>query len=290
MTATIRDLEAADARNAELRERARTSDRMGSGDVVVDLGARMAERGASIIAAARGQAAPLTETLEQRDARMAAERREARAKSEAKRIEDGWRALRFPIPERLVPMLFAGTLDEHLQRIAPDDSNARHALSTVESWLEPEQPQVLAVIGDMGRGKTLASAYAGLDRVRRRRTVQRLTEPALVTLAHSTTITQGEHFEVACNVDLLIVDELGTALAPPDRCRAALFRLLDARIPNNLRTLLVSNHGADTNARKFTDREAIGEFGKAYGGRLLDRMRDIGVFCVTKGPSLRGRT
>lgn len=229
------------------------------------------------------------ESVEAREERERAERRAVRARSEASRIELGFAALKISLRASVRDAMLAGTLDEELAKLDPDP-RARDALSAVEAWLDDRDAQALALIGDMGRGKTVASAAAALAMIRKRRTVLRVVEPELVTWAHSSTLAHGERLEVALNVDLLIVDELGTALASPERCRGALFRVLDARIPNGLRTLMISNHGADTPARKFTEREAIGAFGEAYGGRFLDRMREIGSFCVVKGPSLRGRS
>ena len=236
----------------------------------------------------RARTTPI-ESVEHREERLRAERRAARTKAEASRVEVGFAATKISLRASVRDALLAGTLDAELAKLEPDP-RARDALSAVEAWLDDRDVQALALIGDMGRGKTVASAHAALEMIRKRRTVLRVVEPELVTWAHSPTITHGERFEVACNVDLLIVDELGTALGSAERSRAALFRVLDARIPNGLRTLMISNHGADTPARKFTEREAIGAFGEAYGGRFLDRMREIGTFCVVKGPSLRGRS
>jgi len=278
------------ARGAALRENAARRDRLGSGDVQLDLVRLAVKRGVdpSEADAARTR---VVESVDVREARQREQRSIARAKAEADRRDLAFNALKISITSRVREALFAGTLDDELQRIAPDDPLARHALTSVETWLDQSEVQVLVVLGDMGRGKTVASAVAAFDAIKRRRSVARFAESELVTYAHSPTITHGDRFDVACNVELLIVEELGMSLATPDRVRAALFRALDARIPNGLRTLLISNHGADTAEKKHVgDRQAIEAFGAAYGGRFLDRMREIGSFCVVKGPSLRGRS
>lgn len=187
---------------------------------------------------------------------------ERRRVADCKRIERGLRELALPVRGELVPDIASGRV------------KATRATAEVARWLGSPQ-RVLVLVGDMGVGKTIASALAVAAWIRRRKTCAYLREPALVRWWHASTLAQEARVEALRNVDLLVIDEMGTsATRDAERSRDAIFGMLDDRIGAERRTILVGNLQPDDLAR--------------YGARFADRLAEVATVAHVVGPSLRG--
>ena len=150
------------------------------------------------------------------------------------------------------------------------------ATRAAASWMRDSQRRTLVLLGPMGIGKTIAAALVGVAFARRRQSVGYLREPMLMRLAHSSTLAHEAKLERLRDVDLLIVDELGTTLSGQgERARDAVFGMIDDRISGG-RTILIGNLTPE-------------DLGKTYGARFLDRLREVGVVEHLEGESMRGR-
>jgi len=180
---------------------------------------------------------------------------------------------------RLVPIPRAHQ-DAVIAHCAPGRGDAvlerTDALVAVARWHRPESASrsVLALLGDMGTGKTTAAMVAALRALQRGESVVYVKEPTLLRWRRY--VSQAPHVERLMSAGLVIVDELGTADArDADQARTAVLEVVDDRLAVG-RTMLLGNLA----------REA---FGARYDARLADRMREVGLVIECRGASMRGR-
>lgn len=150
------------------------------------------------------------------------------------------------------------------------------ALVVTARWHQSESAgrTVLALLGDMGTGKTTAAMVAALRALQIGETVAYVKEPTLLRWRRY--VSQTSQLERAMSVGLLIVDELGTAeTRDAEQARAAVLEVVDDRLSVG-RTMLIGN----------LSRQA---FGSRYDARLADRMREVGIIAECRGASMRGR-
>lgn len=189
-----------------------------------------------------------------------AERRRA---AERDRIVKQVRDLAMPVQAELIPQL-----------VLADCMRTRSTHEAAE-WMRSTS-RVLVLIGDVGVGKTVAACLCAVAYARRRKTTAYVREPTLVRWWHSTTLAHEQRVQHMREVDLLIVDELGTTLTrEAERARDAVFGMLDDRIAERRATIFAGNLAPDRLAT-------------AYGARFLDRLREVGRVAHVTGPSLRG--
>lgn len=187
-----------------------------------------------------------------------------RAESEAARITKAVSDLRMSVRPELVPDLVAGKCLR------------TQATTEAAAWMRSDR-RVLALVGDVGVGKTVAACLVACAYVRRRKTVAYLREPQLVRWSHSSTLAHEAQVERLRDVDLLIIDEIGTTLSRDgERTRDAMFGMIDSRIGGEGRTVIIGN---------LTEKQLA----ESYGVRFLDRLREIGMVVHATGESLRGR-
>ena len=200
------------------------------------------------------------ELPEVRKARLAEERRE----SDYRRVSEYVRALKLPV---------RGELLEDVVRGKWQETSARAA---VAAWLRGDM-RVLALLGDIGTGKTTAISRAACVFAHARRSVAYIREPELVKLSQQRTIVAEERMERLRDVDLLIVDELGTTLTRDgEAAQDAIASMVDHRIAGVCRTALLGNFASAT------------ALAKAYGQRFADRLSEIGTVAEIAGTSMRG--
>jgi len=150
------------------------------------------------------------------------------------------------------------------------------ALVVTARWHAPDSAgrTVLALLGDMGTGKTTAAMVAALRALQRGESVAYVKEPTLLRWRRY--VSQSAQIERAMSVGLLIIDELGTAEArDTEQARAVILEVVDDRLSVG-RTMLIGN----------LSRAA---FGARYDARLADRMREVGIVAECRGASMRGR-
>jgi len=189
---------------------------------------------------------------------------ERRRQAECKRIEARLRELAMPVRGEMLPAIAAG-------KVRPTEAT-RH----VSRWLASPH-RVLVLVGDMGVGKTIASALGVAAWVRRRKTVAYLREPALVRWWHSTTLAHEQRVEALRSADMLVIDELGTsATRDAEKARDAIFGMLDDRIGLERRTMLIGNLTPD-------------DLTVRYGARFGDRLAEVATVAHVVGPSMRGQ-
>lgn len=199
---------------------------------------------------------PVAETPEQ----TAARRRE----HEHARIERVIADLGMPVRGDLATQLVRGTYER------------TRAVHEAAAWMKSDR-RVLVLIGDIGVGKTVAACLIACAAIRRRQTVGYLREPALARWWHSSTLVHEQQIERLRDLDLVIVDELGTTLSRDgEKAKDATGGLVDDRIAGRARTVLIGN----------LDEKRLGQ---AYGARFLDRLRELGKVVHLTGDSLRGR-
>jgi DNA replication protein DnaC len=157
-----------------------------------------------------------------------------------------------------IPAVLAETLD----RLEETD-----ALAKARSFLASEK-LILLLAGDVGRGKSVAAAWAVAE------TNGRFIEAADVAQAN---VYDREAWGALFLPRLLAVDELG--MEPLDAkgwCEAKLYDLINGRLQAKKRTVLVSNLDLPAFLARYPD------------PRLRDRLRAHGAWLLAKGPSMRG--
>lgn len=141
----------------------------------------------------------------------------------------------------------------------------------------------LALVGERGRGKTVAAIWTLLERARRMRVPGIawsagvfMTAPELRELATSNEPKDRELLHRYMRAHTLVVDDLGTE-AIDKRTEEIWNRLIGARQSDaRARTILTSN----------LDEAAVVE---RYGVRVVDRIRHQGAVVQVEGPNLRRR-
>jgi DNA replication protein DnaC len=103
--------------------------------------------------------------------------------------------------------------------------------------------------GAYGTGKTHLAAAIGNERLRRGDTVLFMTTPDLLdhlrgTYAPNSDMAYDELFNRVKNIDLLILDDVGTE-NPSDWAREKLFQILNHRYSNELPTVITTNENLD---------------------------------------------
>ena len=183
------------------------------------------------------------------------------------------------------------------------------ATRAASAWLGDVSRRVMVQLGPMGVGKTVAAALVALAYASRRQTVRYLREPQLVMWSSSTTLAHETRVADALEADLLIVDEIGTTLSGNgEKARNAMFTMLDTRVAGEGRTILLGNltewrcarcgkvHQGKALRCVECGHETLVEYGsaealgRAYGGRFVDRLNDIGLVVELSGESMRGRS
>jgi len=188
------------------------------------------------------------------DAYMARQERGARMQ----RFE----ALDVPITAPDADRLIDGRLDTSVK-----------ALVAVQAWLPTSVPWLL-LTGSVGRGKTLAAAWALLERGAGRYIGARELE-RISTARYG---DEAETFAALLRTCLLIVDDIGRE-RDAGHMTAALLDLVDERRKRGQKTIAISNM-------------ARGAFLKAYADeRLLSRLGEPGIalWFSDAGPDMRAR-
>jgi DNA replication protein DnaC len=153
-------------------------------------------------------------------------------------------------------------------RIANDKLEPSAALDTVRRWAAYQASRgdkcVLALLGDMGRGKTIAAAWllaaeGGLY----------IEAEELSRLHAAKWGDERVRFERICRAGVLVVDELGTE----EDSRAALRDVVNRRQGKRL-TLLLGNLSRE-------------DFQKRLDPRTWDRLRTCAVIAEVQGDSMR---
>lgn len=144
----------------------------------------------------------------------------------------------------------------------------------VARWFRPknEHRTVLALLGNMGTGKTTAAYLAAVRVAMAGGSVMYIKEPTLVRLKRY--VSKGDMLEQAMSCGLLIIDELGTERKSADEASAAVLEIVDDRLGRG-RTMIIGNMSAVT-------------FGEKYDARLHDRMREVGIVVECREDSMRG--
>lgn len=134
--------------------------------------------------------------------------------------------------------------------------------SEAREWLRSQRKWLL-LLGDIGTGKTVAACAAAVAFIRAHKTVAYIRETTLVKLWASGTVTHEERWRSLTKVDLLVIDELGlTETVHADRAGIAVWEMFDAR----------TRTGHTIGAGNLT----LEQFGRRYGTRMIDRMRQHG--------------
>lgn len=215
------------------------------------------------------QAKPRVETPGERTTRIALEQHA--------RLRAWLKATGIPVRPEMVDPVLRG---EHLHT---------DATRGTARWYRDPNRRVLALIGPTGVGKTVAAALVATVYAKRHERVRYLREPALVKWSSSSTLTHEARVEELHEADLLIVDELGTTLSTQgEKARDAMFAMLDDRLAREARTILIGNLCETLPSGK--QRGSADALGKAYGGRFMDRLREVGVIVELHGESMRGRS
>jgi DNA replication protein DnaC len=209
----------------------------------------------------------------------AVESPEARATRARERERDRLRAWlaasKIPVRPEIVEDVIAGTCLR------------TPATRAVTQWFTDPTRRVIALLGPMGIGKTVAAALVGVAFARRGKVVRYMREPMLVRWASSSTLTHEQRMEEMLDADLVIVDELGMSLSSQgEKARDAIFTLLDHRIAGERRTILIGNLMAPD--KDGTQRGSSRVLADKYGARLVDRLNEVGRIAELAGESMRG--
>lgn len=148
------------------------------------------------------------------------------------------------------------------------------ALLSARAWW-PSTSWCLALIGDLGVGKSVGAGWIALQALEAGKTARWLdARDAAVSPIFGTEGSTRAHR--AREVDLLVIDDLGAG-APSEAWKAWVEAILGYRHAREFRTVVTSN----ANAEKF--KALVGE-------RMVDRIREGGVVKDFGGASLRKRT
>jgi DNA replication protein DnaC len=140
-------------------------------------------------------------------------------------------------------------------------------------WLGTPK-RVLALLGDMGTGKTVAACAIALASLRARQSVAYVRETDVIRWARSSALASEEKLARLSEVSLLIIDELDQALAQDaEQASVAIAQVVDVRVRSG-RTVLVGNLTVEAFVRR-------------YGRRCADRIREIGETQEYRAKSLR---
>jgi DNA replication protein DnaC len=179
---------------------------------------------------------------------------------------------------------------EMAERVVCTEHLRTEATRAAALWFRDPTRRILVLLGPMGVGKTVAASLVAATYARQRQTVRYLREPKLVKWVGGSTLAHETRVEELSEADLLIVDELGTTLSNQgEKARDAMFALLDDRIGTETRTILMGNLTAKDPATGAT-RGSAAALAKAYGGRFVDRLREVGRIVELGGESMRGRS
>ena len=254
------------------------------------------DRDAAIAILDAAPSTPKVETTAERDARRALEKTARLRKWLTSKQSEGGSGI--PIKAEMVEPVLARTYKR---------TDATRAAS---AWLGDISRRVLVELGPMGIGKTVAASLVALAYASRRQSVRYLREPQLVMWSSSTTLAHETRVAEALEADLLIVDEIGTTLSNQgERARNAMFTMLDTRVAGEGRTILLGNLTEWRCARcgkahqskpvrcsviecgheTLVEHGSAQALGRAYGGRFVDRLNDIGLVVELSGESMRGR-
>ena len=183
----------------------------------------------------------------------------AEAAREAQRQQDA-EAARL---ERLVADLEVPVRPEIVRLLVRGAGLNTEPVRDVARWMGTPR-RVIAVLGDMGTGKTVAALGAILIALRARQTCAYVREADVVRIARSNALWSEERMHHLRTVGMLVVDELEQTLSQDaEQAGLAVSQLVDARVRAG-RTVLVGN----MNAAGFVAR---------YGRRCMDRVREVGA-------------
>ncbi len=155
------------------------------------------------------------------------------------------------------------------------------ALRTTQSWIEsvvrpapgaPPPPAFLVLVGDQGRGKTVACAWVAANELCRF-----VTGPELTQLHVQEKYGDRRASEALLQVraaGLLILDDLCRENHPPREEADAMFNLAHARQKQGYHTLVTTNHGLDVL------RDRLGVF-------VSERLTNAGLIVKLVGDNLR---
>lgn len=199
-----------------------------------------------------------------RDAEVAARRAAERAAEECRQIGRKREALaEAGFPLRAIEYA-----------ISADESNL--AIARIRAW-DPKRENVLVLSGSKGIGKTVAATWWAL-----RWAVQRDSAPAFAraaTFAASSRYDRdSDGRERWLRAAALVFDDMGAEFAD---AKGSLLVDLDELIDvfyGDRKPLLITTNCPHT------------AFAARYGERIVDRIRECGVFFEWSGPSLRGRS
>lgn len=221
----------------------------------------MSKQDFDAIAAERAKEAPSREDVESAHSKIEAASREERLR-QAGLWGEG------PIPE------------EDLRRLVDGEALvSSQALRAVQRWFRIRGGgggggerrtgfTILALCGEMGRGKTFAGAWLLAQLGGRYISAEEMRRTYVRFSPNDADVSRAKRARV------LVIDDLGTELDAEEGA-AALFDLLNKRMGNPYGwTLLTANLLAD----EFTER---------YGERTIERIKQCGAFMEVSGPNLR---
>jgi DNA replication protein DnaC len=146
----------------------------------------------------------------------------------------------------------------------PDDTEA---MAAVRTFLASDK-LVLLMAGDVGRGKSVAAAWA-VDQVRG----AKFFEAAKIARAN---VYDSAAWLAFFSPSLLAIDELGMeTMDPKGWCESKLYELVNDRIQSGKQTILVTNLDPKAFLARYPD------------PRLRDRIRAHAQLLHARGPSMR---
>lgn len=208
-------------------------------------------------------------------------------------IRSRFDALALPISP---PELYDDVIARHVPqvdatKIAGDwlrNIRARRAGETTRFWT------TTVMLGGVGLGKTASAGLCAVTFLRWGLTAAYVEESELVHLSKRRTLQHEAQLEALLDVDLLILDELGTAKDDPNEVREAMRSAFTARVRRQgAHTMMLGNLADDIpHGVRMTDSErrahVEARFATAYGARLVDRLTQMGTVAHLVGPSMRG--
>jgi DNA replication protein DnaC len=186
------------------------------------------------------------------------DRRQARAAERQRRLD----ALALPVTAADERLLLTDALRADVSR----------ALPAVRSWLaSPDSPPWIVLCGSVGRGKTLAAAWALLEHGGRyvgARELERLRMAAFGP--------ELARFEQLLSGRLVVIDDLGREDSA-ERMTSALLDAVDARRRAKTRTIAIANLSRKQLEARYAD------------DRLWSRLHECARFVADAGDDLRRR-
>lgn len=162
------------------------------------------------------------------------------------------------------------------------------------AWLRQRGARrALVLLGGVGLAKTVSAGLCASQFFRWGLTVAYVEEPELVRLSERRTLKHEEQLDALLEVDLLILDELGTSRADSVAVREAVASAFNRRIGQPGAHMMMLGNLADDLPENTPDsvreKHAIDRFASSYGARLVDRLVQMGTVAHLAGESMRGR-